>query len=285
MFGQLHWTDDFPLRIAIPFAFWLFCCGACIGSFLNVVVYRLPRGKNLSRPRSSCPACDQRIRWYDNIPILSWIHLKGRCRNCKEPIAIRYLLVEGIVASSFMLLGMAEPITGGSVLPESYKIRDLDIWMIFLAHLALLTTLLGAGLVYRDHGRVPARLFSVLLVILVVAQLVAPDFYPQPAAEGAPRGISLLAGLAAGVLAGGLLYGLERLLCGRSSRAVVISLAIVGMVVGWQLTSAALAMVALGYLPLQLAVGRQRPLPVLLFTAAATLLLIVRWRWWLEFIL
>ena len=280
--GLIHWMDDFPLRIAIPFAFWLFCCGACIGSFLNVVVYRLPLGKNLSRPPSSCPSCDQRIRWYDNIPMISWICLKGRCRNCKEPIAIRYLLVEGIVASSFLLLGIAEPITAGSVLPGDYEIQDVNIWMIFLTHLALLTTLLGAGLIWRDHGRVPARLFSTLLVILVVAQLVAPDFYPQLAAEGSPRGVTLLAGGATGLLAGGVLFLLERLLCGKSSTSVIASLAIVGMVLGWQLTAAAMVVVAVCYLLFQLAVGRRRPLPVLLFTAAATLLLIVRWQWWLD---
>lgn len=274
--------DDFPLRIAIPFAFWLFCCGACIGSFLNVVVYRLPLGKNLSRPPSSCPACDQRIRWYDNIPIVSWICLKARCRNCKEPIAIRYLLVEGIVASSFVLLGIAEPITAGSVLPGDYDIQDVTIWMIFLTHLAMLTTLLGAGLIWRDHGRVPARLFSTLLVILVVAQLVAPDFYPQLASEGSGRGVTLLAGLATGLLAGGVLFLLERLLCGKSSTSVIASLALVGMVLGWQLTALAMGLVTVCYLLLQLAAGRRQPLSVLLFTTAVILLLIVRWQWSLD---
>ncbi len=274
--------DDFPLRIAIPFAFWLFCCGACIGSFLNVVVYRLPLGKNLSRPPSSCPACDQRIRWYDNIPIVSWICLKARCRNCKEPIAIRYLLVEGIVASSFVLLGIAEPITAGSVLPGDYEIQNVTIWMIFLTHLAMLTTLLGAGLIWRDHGRVPARLFSTLLVILVVAQLVAPDFYPQLASEGSGRGMTLLAGLATGLLAGGVLFLLERLLCGKSSTAVIASLALVGMVLGWQLTALAMGLVTVSYLLLQLAAGRRQPLSVLLFTTAVILLLIVRWQWSLD---
>ena len=285
MLAQLPWTFDFPLRIAIPFAAWLFCCGACIGSFLNVVVYRLPLGKSLSRPPSACPSCNHPIRWYDNIPILSWIHLKARCRNCKAPIAIRYLLVEAIVASSFVLLGMAEPITGGTALPHFYEIQDVNIWMIFLTHLVLLTTLLGAGLICLDHGRVPARLFSTVLVVLVAALLIAPEFYPQPAWTGSHRGISLVVGLATGLSAGILLYGLERLLAGRSSLAVITSLAVLGMSLGWQLATALLALVIVSYLPLQLAIGRgRRQLSLLLFTPLATLLLVVRWRWWLDLI-
>ena len=285
MLAQLPWTFDFPLRIAIPFAAWLFCCGACIGSFLNVVVYRLPLGKSLSRPPSACPSCNHPIRWYDNIPIFSWICLKARCRDCKAPIAMRYVLVEAIVASSFVLLGMAEPITGGTALPHSYEIRDVNIWMIFVTHLALLATLLGAGLICLDHGRVPARLFSTVLVVLAAALLVAPEFYPQPAWQGSHRGISLLVGLATGLSAGMLLFNLERLLAGRSSRAVITSLTILGMAFGWQLAMAVLALLIVSYLPLQLAVGRgRRQLPLLLFTPLATLILVISWRWWLDLV-
>lgn len=68
--------------------------GLCVGSFLNVVIYRVPNGMNLSKPASHCPKCDYKLRWYDNIPILSYVMLKGKCRSCKEPISIRYTLVE-----------------------------------------------------------------------------------------------------------------------------------------------------------------------------------------------
>src|SRR5580765_3469941 len=72
---------------------WLFCVGACIGSFLNVVVYRLPRGKNLVYPGSMCPRCGHPIRLYDNIPIVSWLVLRGRCRDCRASISPRYVFV------------------------------------------------------------------------------------------------------------------------------------------------------------------------------------------------
>ena len=68
--------------------------GLCVGSFLNVVIYRLPRGMNLSYPPSHCTTCNYRLRWYDNIPVLSWLMLKGKCRNCGAPISFRYTAVE-----------------------------------------------------------------------------------------------------------------------------------------------------------------------------------------------
>jgi len=70
--------------------------GLLIGSFLNVVIYRLPEGISIVTPPSRCPSCANRIAWYDNIPILSWLILRGKCRNCGHPIAWRYPLVEGL---------------------------------------------------------------------------------------------------------------------------------------------------------------------------------------------
>lgn len=68
--------------------------GLLIGSFLNVVIWRLPRGESLSHPPSHCPSCGHAIRAYDNIPVVSWLILRGKCRDCNAPIAIRYPLVE-----------------------------------------------------------------------------------------------------------------------------------------------------------------------------------------------
>ena len=68
--------------------------GVCVGSFLNVVIYRLPRGMRLDKPGSHCTSCDYSLRWYDNIPVLSYLMLGGRCRKCKEKISPRYTIVE-----------------------------------------------------------------------------------------------------------------------------------------------------------------------------------------------
>jgi len=77
--------------------------GSCVGSFLNVCVYRLPRGMSVLRPRSRCPRCGSAIQARDNIPVLAWLFLGGRCRNCRGPIPGRYPAVELAVAAIFAL--------------------------------------------------------------------------------------------------------------------------------------------------------------------------------------
>jgi leader peptidase (prepilin peptidase)/N-methyltransferase len=84
----------------------IFFVGMCIGSFLNVCIYRLPAGKSIVRPASACPACGTSIRWYDNIPLVSYIILRGRCRGCNTPISIRYPIVELLCGLFAMAIAM-----------------------------------------------------------------------------------------------------------------------------------------------------------------------------------
>ncbi|MBR2938098.1 MAG: prepilin peptidase [Oscillospiraceae bacterium] len=79
--------------------------GLCVGSFLNVVIYRLPNHMSLSHPGSHCTACDYSLKWYDNIPVLSYLFLGGKCRKCKAPISPRYMIVE--VVNAFLWLACA----------------------------------------------------------------------------------------------------------------------------------------------------------------------------------
>lgn len=81
------------------FSFWL---GACIASFLNVVIWRVPRGESIVSPPSHCPKCGAAIRWWQNIPILSWLALRGKCSSCRAPISSRYIFVETLGGCLFL---------------------------------------------------------------------------------------------------------------------------------------------------------------------------------------
>ena len=137
--------------------------GAIFGSFLNVVAYRLPRGESLSRPRSRCPQCQTPIKPYDNVPVLSWLALRGRCRSCRAPISARYPLVEamtGLLCASVVLA----------------KGPDEDA----LLPLALVLLLVPITLIDLDHRIIPNRL--TLLGAVVAPALVAltePDALPE----------------------------------------------------------------------------------------------------------
>jgi leader peptidase (prepilin peptidase)/N-methyltransferase len=84
-------------------AIWSLLLGLVVGSFLNVVIYRVPRRESLIRPASHCPGCGTAIRSYDNIPVVSWVLLRGRCRSCHSPISARYPLVESITGVAFLV--------------------------------------------------------------------------------------------------------------------------------------------------------------------------------------
>ena len=82
------------LHYFIVFGFYSFAMGACVASFLNVCIWRLPRNESVVRPASHCPNCNAPIKWHQNIPILSYLALGGKCANCRMPISMRYTIVE-----------------------------------------------------------------------------------------------------------------------------------------------------------------------------------------------
>jgi leader peptidase (prepilin peptidase) / N-methyltransferase len=128
--------------------------GAIFGSFLNVVAYRLPRGESLSRPRSRCPQCQTPIKPYDNVPVLSWLALRGRCRSCRAPISARYPLVEAVTGLLCALVVIA-------------KGPDEDA----LLGLVLVLLLVPITLIDLDHRIIPNKL--TLLGAIVAPALVA----------------------------------------------------------------------------------------------------------------
>lgn len=153
-----------------------FAFGLCVGSFLNVCIYRLPAGVSIVFPGSRCPHCEHPIRAYDNIPIIGWILLRGRCRHCKHPIALRYPMVElltGLMAMAcFLRFGLAPPAIiyfllcaalivvtfidiDHQIIPDVISLPGIPIGLglsVFLPQLrfvdALLGVLIGGGSLY-----------------------------------------------------------------------------------------------------------------------------------------
>lgn len=151
--------------------------GACIGSFLNVVAYRLPRGMSISRPPSQCPACGHTIRWSDNVPVLGWLRLRGRCRDCSAPIAARYPMVEAAAALIVLTVGMLALLSRGGSADTAWIERAA-------CDAALCLTLLCVALIQWDENNIPGRLLLPALLIGICVPLAWPDSKPGLALTG-----------------------------------------------------------------------------------------------------
>ncbi len=141
--------------VAVPDWIWfvfIFAFGCCIGSFLNVVIYRLPRDKSLVSPPSACPACSKHIRFYDNIPLVSWLLLGRKCRYCKASISPRYFLIELLTGLIFLCL---------FILYFQVNLRDgikLDVgggWFIYLLHIIMFGAFIAASAIDLEYWIIP----------------------------------------------------------------------------------------------------------------------------------
>jgi len=140
----------------------------CIGSFLNVCIYRLPESKSIADPpRSICPSCKSHIRFYDNIPVLSYIWLKGRCRNCDAPISFRYPLVE-MMSGSFAV---------GLLLTFGLSLESL-VYFVFISSLLIIT------FIDLDHKIIPDIISLPGIPIGLVASFALPTITFKASALG-----------------------------------------------------------------------------------------------------
>lgn len=129
----------------------IFVFGCCIGSFLNVVIYRLPRDRSLVRPGSACPACGKYIRFYDNIPLVSWLVLGRKCRYCKASISPRYFVIELVTGLVFLGLFDIYFRTDIRVLPAFLQ----GGWFVYLVHIVLLGSLIAASAIDLELWVIP----------------------------------------------------------------------------------------------------------------------------------
>ena len=149
--------------------------GLVVGSFLNVCIHRLPKGESIVRPPSCCPACGIPIRWYDNVPIVSFLLLKGRCRGCRSRISWRYPLVEALTGSLFLL----------TVFRFGLSVRSIFI-LVFICGLVVIT------FIDLDHEIIPHAVTLPGIPLGLIGSLITRDPSPRDAAAGALVGAGLV---------------------------------------------------------------------------------------------
>lgn len=181
----------------MPHAFYItffFILGACVGSFLNVVVWRLPRGESLVRPPSRCPTCETPLAWYDNVPVLGWLMLRGRCRYCHSPISFRYPAIEFITGSLFVfyyvMFFLAQHGPCPAVRPLWFALNFQEHWPVYAVAVFAVSALLAASLIDAEGFWIPQ---SIPIVLLVVG-LAYHGIFDRPNYPGStmidPRGVA-----------------------------------------------------------------------------------------------
>lgn len=239
-------SAEFPAVFIALVVLWLLILGGSVGSFLNVVVYRLPQGLSLVHPGSRCPGCGTPILARDNIPALGWLKLRGRCRACRCPISLRYPLVELITALVFLSLALAEPLNAGwnlPIPPGPAVERMYPFWGILFFHFVLFCGLFAAALMTYDGEAVPARLWQIVWLVGFAAPCAWPRLRPIGIAPlEASWGIWIaapiegLAGTLMGIAVGAASWPASSLGApGRSGHlSGVAACAVIGTFLGWQ---------------------------------------------------
>jgi leader peptidase (prepilin peptidase)/N-methyltransferase len=223
-------AEQIPIRLFEFFILsWLFVFGSCIGSFLNVVIYRTPRGMSLWGS-SRCPRCCVRIPAWDNLPVFGWLKLRGRCRTCRLPIAVRYPLVELTVGLVILILATLEILLSALNLPDAGERMTMRLsvsWLIghprwdligtCVLHSGLVCVLLSWALIRYDAYAVPRRyaagVFVAVWLLIGLGPLLRPDVWPPGRLDGqawlavrshANRGLlGMFGGLLLGAVVGG----------------------------------------------------------------------------------
>ncbi len=183
--------------------------GLAWGSFLNVVIYRLPRNINFGKPPSSCPECETRIKFYDNIPILSFIFLRGACRHCRNKIPFSYILVEILTPTSFLLLYSKYAFT-----------------FFFFASCLFASAMIALAVIDYYHQILPDEITLSGLILAVIYSFFRTDLSLTQALIGAVSGASFLL----------LVYGAYFLIRKKEGLGMgdVTLMLFVGAYLGWQ---------------------------------------------------
>jgi leader peptidase (prepilin peptidase)/N-methyltransferase len=190
------WTADWSL---VPFHFWSLCFfvfGCMVGSFLNVCIHRLPLGMSIVTPPSHCPQCKYSIPWWLNIPLVTWLALRGRCKNCGAAISPRYLVVELLTGLVFL----------GCWLKFGDPLHEYPSMPLALVYAVFLAGLIAATFIDFEHFIIPDEITFGGVAVGLVASFLLPQLQ-----NAHSHGAGILWGSVGAVVGAGIVYGFSRL--------------------------------------------------------------------------
>jgi leader peptidase (prepilin peptidase)/N-methyltransferase len=189
---------------AVPFHFWsvvVFVFGCMVGSFLNVCIHRLPLGQSIVSPPSHCPHCHYSIPWYLNIPLVTWLYLRGKCRNCGAPISVRYFLVELLTGTLFLGCWLS--------------VGRQSVWLA-LIYALFLAGLTAATFIDFEHFIIPDEITIGGMVAGFVCSFLVPSLHGATSLIVSMKQSLLGMGVGAGIIyvilrVGKLMFGRHRI--------------------------------------------------------------------------
>ncbi len=211
--------------------FLVFCFGACMGSFLNVCIWRIPREESVISPGSHCPHCNKAIAWYDNIPIISYLVLKARCRQCGGPISGRYVIVESLIAALFVLVWLKLGIPSA---PPPWGLTPVSTLAIIPIYWLVVFGLALGTFVDLEHMIIPDRVSLGGIVLGITFSTLVPALHREP--DGYGGFLTAFLGAAVGVGILWLIAVLGKLIFRKDAMGMgdVKLMGAIGAFFGWQ---------------------------------------------------
>lgn len=295
----LGWIRSHVMEVLITL--WFFVFGSMVGSFINVVVWRMPRGISVVSSGSACPYCEVPIRLADNIPVFGWLKLRGRCRVCRLPISPRYPIVEGIFGLVFLLMFLVELQSAGANLPWNRRYLSTGILRVVLSpnweliyiyayHMLLLVMLLTWVLMAFDRSRIPLKTIVFAWLLGLAAPVAFPVLYPVPWHFVLPDqtlGLLRSEALVTGILGWTLGMGLGLILQiwfnkypdqANNSRATAFCFATTGLFMGWQFIILTIAVFGLLVLVKQIFAYANR-VPISCWVTLSVIVVLCTWKY------